>query len=105
MGGDIKSELADSLAEWAKIEQQQAEREDKDKKIISAYLAQNNGADILRTLELLKKYEYMPDHDIEVIKEFEEHFPKKLTTPILSRYLDVADIYSQYLESGGKNDD
>ena len=105
MGEDIKSELADSLAEWAKIEQQQAEREEKDKKIISAYIAQNDGADIVRTLELLKKHRYLPNHDIEVIKEFEEHFPQKLTAPILARYLDVTDIYSKYLESGGENDD
>lgn len=105
MDNDLKLMMQDSLEEWASIEQRQAEREKKDKKIISIYCSQNKQADVIHIIELLMKFNGMAGHDKDTVKSFKEKYPDKLNVKTLSDFLDVTDLYSEYLESGGNSDD
>lgn len=97
----LEKKLQESEAEWAKLERLIAEREKKDKRIISEYCANNNSADIYNILELLEKYDGMPEYDKETVSEFKDNYPIKLTVNLIHRYEDLKDIYNEYLESGG----
>ncbi|MBD5395897.1 MAG: hypothetical protein HDR71_16920 [Lachnospiraceae bacterium] len=104
MDENLEKQFQESEAEWAEIEEKKAIREKKDKRIISMFCASNNQADMVQILNLLEKHNGMPDHDKEVIVSFKECYPGSLTVKLLHSFLDVKDIYSQYLESGGKDD-
>lgn len=101
MDESLGKKLQDSEVEWARIQRQIAEREKKDRRIISEYCAKNDIADIYHILELLEKYDGMPDYDKETVVEFRGNYPKKLTVDLIHRYEDLKDIYNNYLESGG----
>lgn len=105
MEDKLKEMLQGSLEAWANIDRSRAEQEKKDRKIISMYCAKNQPADIFRTIELLEKFNGLPEYDEQVIKKFKENYPKKITTKLLFDFLDVKDIYREFLESGGKNND
>ena len=47
----------------------------------------------------------MPKHDKEVVEEFKKNYPEELNIKLIHSFLDVKDIYSQYLESGGDDDE
>lgn len=101
----FEKELNDSLDEWVNIDKAIAEREKKDRKIISRYCAENKRADIFGIVELLLKYDGMPQKDIDVVKTFKANYPDNLNTKLLVAFLDVKDIYRNILESGGEYDD
>ena len=101
MDENLERKLQESESEWANIEKQRAEREKKDRKIISEFCANNKKADIFQILLLLEKYDGMPDHDKDVVMEFKNNYPGNINTKQLYNFLDVKDIYSKYLESGG----
>ncbi|MCR2050649.1 hypothetical protein NSB25_25790 [Acetatifactor muris] len=105
MDDNITKGLQDSLSEWSKIDKLIADRENKDKRIISTFCAANDPADMKQILDLLEKHNGMPKHDKDVVYEFKDKYPSNLNTKLISNFLDVKDIYSQYLESGGKNND
>lgn len=105
MDGSLEQKLQESEEEWAEIEKQKAQREKKDRKIISQYCAGYNRADMVQILELLEKHGGMPKHDKDIISEFKNNYPETLTTKLIHNFEDVKDIYSEYLESGGENDD
>lgn len=100
----LEKQVQESEEEWAEIEKTIKIREQKDKDIISHFCA-NNYADIARTLELLKKHKGMPKHDQERVNTFDKHYPDNITLKDILGYLDVKDIYRQFLESGGENND
>lgn len=102
---DIKAMMQESLADRAIIEQNLAERDKKDRKIISLYCARNKEADIIRIIELLLKFNGMAGHDKETIREFKTKYPDKLNVKLLNDFLDVKDLYKEYLESGGDDDE
>lgn len=101
----FEQQISESLDEWADIQKKMAEREKKDKKIISRFCANNTAADIGHILELLLKYDGMSGDDKKSIEEFKSSYPNKLTIPMLGDFLDIKDIYKEFLESGGENDD
>lgn len=103
MDKELETRMQESEEEWAKIQKEIALREKKDQRIISEFCASNDPADIVHSIELLEKFPGMPIHDKEAVDEFKEVFPKKLTVPILHKYLDVKDIYREFLESGEEN--
>lgn len=105
MDDKLKQLLQESFDEWADIQKRQAEREKKDKKIISLYCSQNSQADILQIIKLLLKFKGMAGHDKETVENFKEKYPDKLSVELLSDFLDVKDLYKEYLESGGENDE
>lgn len=105
MSDDLLDQLQESEREWAEIEKTTALRSEKDKKIISRFCAENDYADIKRTLDLLKKHQGLPQHDRDVVKSFESAYPDKLTVLGIHQFIDVRDIYGCYLESGGESDD
>lgn len=105
MTKDLLEKLKESLQERADIERQLAERDKKDKKVISMYCAENAPADIYRTLKLLEKYNGLPEHDKYVVDNFNATYPKKLTVQLILEFEDVKDIYRRYLESGGNDDE
>lgn len=105
MNRDLEELMQNSLDEWADIEERIARREKQDKKIISIYCSQNDRADVIHTIELLEKYNGMPQHDTDIINNFKEQYPKNLKVQTIHDFLDVQDIYSAYLESGGNADD
>lgn len=105
MDETLEKEFQDSEEEWAEIEKLKAIREKKDKKIISKFCANNDQADMLKILSLLEKYPGMPSHDKDVVFEFKKKYPNELTVQLIHSLLDVMDIYSQYLESGGNTND
>lgn len=97
----FEERLQESLTQWSEIDQITLERQRKDKRLISEFCAMNNKADIIRILTLLIKYGGLPEHDREVVETFERNYPKSLTTKMIAEFNDVRDIYSEYLESGG----
>lgn len=105
MDENLEKQFQESESDWAEIEKLKAEREKKDKKIISQFCASNKQADMVRILELLEKYNGMPSHDTEIVNEFRKCYPKNLSVKLIHNFLDVKDIYSQYLESGGDDND
>lgn len=105
MDETLEKEFQDSEEEWAEIERLKAIREKKDKRIISIFCANNDEVDMLRILNLLEKYPGMPSHDKEIVYEFKKNYPKELTVKLIHSFLDVMDIYSRYLESGGGTND
>lgn len=105
MTDELQKSLQESVDEWGNIEKSKAIQEKKDKKIISKYCAENDPADIYRTLKLLNKYEGLPQHDKIIVESFEAKYPNKLTTKIILDFEDVKDIYSKYLESGGNDNE
>lgn len=105
MDDNLKQLMQESLDEWADIQKRQAEREQKDKKIISLYCSQNSQADIFQIIKLLMKFKGMAGHDKATVEEFKEKYPDKLDIKLLYDFLDVKDLYKEYLESGGENDE
>lgn len=105
MDGKLEQELQESAEEWANIKKMEAERVKKDNKIISMFCAENHPADIYTTIQLLLKYNGMPTHDKETVEEFNKKYPGDLNIDLLHRYLDLKDIYHEYLELGGECDD
>ena len=105
MDKDIKKLTEESFEEWADIEQKQAEREKKDKKIISLYCSQNLQADVFQIIELLMKFKGMAGHDKDTVMAFKEKYPDKLNIKLLHDFLDVKDLFKEYLESGGTGDE
>ena len=105
MDDNLKQLMQESLDEWADIEKRQAEREKKDKKIISLYCSQNRQADIFQIIKLLMKFKGMAGHDKETVEEFKAKYPDQLNVKLLNDFLDVKDLYKEYLESGGENDE
>lgn len=105
MDDNLKQMIQESLDEWADIEQRQAEREKKDKRIISLYCSQNRQADVFQILELLVKFKGMAGHDKETVEDFKSKYPNKLDVKLLNDFLDVKDLYKEYLESGGDCDE
>lgn len=105
MDDNIAKGLQESLSEWSTIDKLIAERESKDKRIISTFCAANDPADMMQILDLLEKHKGMPKHDKDIVYEFRDKYPFDLNTKLISNFLDVKDIYSQYLESGGGNND
>lgn len=101
MDENLEKQLQESESDWAEIEKHVAEREKKDKRIISQFCASNKQADMVRILDLLEKHNGMPNHDKEIVIEFKKCYPKELNTKLIHSFLDVRDIYSIYLESGG----
>lgn len=105
MNGELKELIQASKEEWADIQKQISERERKDKIIISKICAKNDYADVVNIIRLLKKHNGLPEHDQQTIDEMEKNYPKKLTLDLLERYFDVVDVYSDYLENGGDEDE
>lgn len=105
MYNKLQQQLEESLAEWANIDKEIAERQKKDKRIISTFCAQNTLADMTRILYLLEKYNGMPKYDKEIVIEFKQKYPDNLDAKILSSFLDIKDMYSQILEAGGDDND
>ncbi len=105
MDDNLKQMMQESFDEWADIEQRQAEREKKDKRIISLYCSRNRQADVFQIIELLNKFKGMAGHDKDTVEDFKRNYPDKLNVKLLNDFLDVKDLYKEYLESGGDNDD
>ena len=105
MDNTIENQLQESLEEWADIEKLTYERQNKDKKIISKFCAENKAADIYHTLKLLEKYSGLASHDRETVEMMKSKYPQELDAKLLYDYLNMRDIYSDYLESGGECDD
>ena len=105
MDENLEKQFQESESEWAEIERLKAEREKKDKRIISQFCALNRQADMLQILELLEKHNGMPRHDKEIVNEFRKCYPEELNIKLIHSFLDVKDIYSLYLESGGDDDE
>ncbi len=105
MDSNLEKKLQESEAEWADIERLKAAREKKDQKILSIYCAMNRPADIIHTIELLAKYNGLPQHDKEIVENFKNSYPDKITVKLLHAFLDTKDIYKEYLESGGSCDE
>lgn len=105
MKTDLEYLMQESESEWADIEKKIAIREKQDRKIISIYCSQNKKADIIHTIELLEKYNGMPRHDQDIIANFKNEYPENLKIKTLHAFLDVKDIYEEYLESGGETYD
>lgn len=105
MDKKLEKEFQESEEEWAKIEQLKAEREKKDRKLISKFCASYESADMVNIIALLEKHQGMPKHDIEIVTEFKSNYPSTLSVKLIHSFLDVKDIYSRYLESGGNADD
>ena len=101
MDENLEKKFQESELEWAEIEKLKAEREKKDRRIISEFCASNKQADMVQILELLEKYNGMPKHDKDIVSEFENKYPEQLNVKLIHSFLDVKDIYNQYLESGG----
>ena len=105
MDEKLEMQFQESEADWAEIEKLTAEREKKDKRIISEFCASNKQADMVRILDLLEKYNGMAEHDKKIVNEFRKCYPKDLSVKIIHNFLDVKDIYSRYLESGGDDNE
>lgn len=105
MDKEFENELLESLGEWSDIEKHTEERMRKDKRIISRFCANNDAADIFHILKLLEKYDGLAEHDRETVEMMKLKYPKELDSKLLYDYLDMTDIYSKYLESGGECDD
>ena len=105
MDEKLKNDLNKSLEEWADIEKRRALQEKKDRQIISIYCAKNDISDVYRTIELLKKHRGMPSYAKETVITFEENYPNSLTAQIICDYEDTKDIYKDYLEKGGDEDE
>ncbi|MEY8265146.1 hypothetical protein AALA79_02015 [Lachnospiraceae bacterium 64-25] len=105
MDENLEREFQESESDWAEIEKLKAEREKKDKRIISQFCASNKQADMVRILELLVKHNGMPGHDKEIVSEFKRCYPEELNVKLIHSFLDVKDIYSTYLESGGDDNE
>lgn len=105
MNDELEKRMQDSEIEWAKIQELTAERQRKDKRIISEFCAANDEADIKRTLDLLNKYNGMPNHDKEIVNEFNTSYPRELTVKLIHNFLDVKDLYRKFLESGGDDNE
>ncbi len=105
MDENLERQFQESEADWAEIEKAKAEREKKDRKIISKFCAENTQADMFQVLELLEKYNGMPQHDKDIVDEFRKCYPSNLTVKLIHSFLDVTDIYSRYLESGGNENE
>lgn len=105
MDENLEKKFQESESEWAEIDRLITEREKKDKRIISQFCATNKQADMVRILKLLEKHNGMPKHDKEVVEEFKKNYPEELNIKLIHSFLDVKDIYSQYLESGGDDDE
>lgn len=103
MNENLEKEFQESESEWAEIQNLTNIRMQKDKRIISKYCASNNDADIIQILNLLEKYRGMPEHDEQIIKEFKENYPKKLTVRMIHNFEDVKELYQEYLEYGEEN--
>lgn len=101
MDENLEKRMQESESDWADIEKRTAERIKKDKRIISDFCASNKRADMFQILELLEKHGGLPEHDDEIVKKFRESYPQQLTVKLIHDFLDVTDIYSQYLEFGG----
>lgn len=97
--------MQESAAEWKNIERLKAEREKKDKKIISMFCAENNPSDILKTYKIIIKNQGIPHADKEVVKNFKENYPDSLSIPLILEYKDIIEIYSNILETGGIEDE
>lgn len=103
MDDSLEKEIQDSLEERAYLEQQLAERDKKDLRIISRFCAANDAADMYHTLELLNKYPGMPSHDKKTVNEIGKSSREgKLTVKLIAKYNDIINLYSRYLESGGE---
>lgn len=105
MTSDLHTELQSSLEEREKIEEALAIRDKKDRKLISAYCAENDPADIYRILDLLIKFNGLPDYDRETVESFKNGYPGKLSVKLILAFEDIMDIYSKFLESGGNDDE
>ena len=105
MSDNLEEMLEQSEEEWAEIDKKVALREKKDKKIISMYCAENRSADVFNIIELLEKYNGMPDHDSEIVQEFKAQYPKMLKVKTLKSFMDIQLIYHGYLDSGGESDE
>lgn len=112
MEKNIKGLIQESFEEWADLEKKEAELEKekqnrarKDQLIISKYCASHKKADMFHIAELLIKYDGMPKGDRDIVIIFKEKYPDDISLSELNDFLDVQDLYRDYLESGGENDD
>lgn len=105
MDRELDELMQESEFEWSEIQKQIAIREMKDRRIISKFCANNKHGDIIRSIELLEKNEGLPGHDKEVLGNFKQEYPDNLKVRTLHDFLDIQDIYSSYLESGGNEND
>ena len=101
MDEKYKEELQESLRKWATIDKILAIQRKKDEPLISRFCANNDPEDINQTIKKLKNHKGMPKHDRKIITTFELAYPDNLTTKILLQYLDLTDIYSDFLRSMG----
>lgn len=102
MDENLENDMQESLSEWATIEKTISERQKKDRIIISKYCATHKDVDIINILNLFDKYNGLPSHDDEIIKDFKSKYPKDLTVKSIKAFEDVKIIYSDFLESGGE---
>ena len=56
----------------------------------------------MHILELLGQYKGMSSPDQEMVDDFKKKYPKELDVMSIANFFDVKDLYSLYLESGGK---
>lgn len=103
MGKCVKDNIQESLVEWAEIDKCTAIRMKKDERIVRQFCAENTEQDIMGILELLEQYKGMSSPDQKIVVDFKQKYPKQLDVKSIADFLDVKDLYSQYLESGGKD--
>lgn len=105
MNDEIKKALEESIDDWAALDKSKAEREKKDRKIISIFCSKNTKGDMNKIIELLECFDGMAGPDKEIVNDFKTNYPDKLNTKLLYDFLDLKDIYAEYLESGGEYND
>lgn len=106
MNEEFCKELQDSLKEHAEIQERLDIRNKKDQKLISMFCAQNEEADVINTVMLLEKYNGLPEHDRQKIKEIKALYPAgKMTVRHIVDFIEIQNIYAPILESGGNVDD
>lgn len=101
MDEKYKEELQESLRKWAIIEKILVIQRKKDEPLISRFCADNDPDDITQTINKLKDHKGLPTHDKKVINKFEHAYPDNLTTKIILQYLDLTDLYSDFLRNMG----
>ena len=79
------------------LNQLNRKKEKIEEKIINQFRAKNNQSDVLKTLNLLENNKVIAAHDKEILAEFKEKYPKQLNVHLIHNYLNLKDIYSQYL--------
>ena len=101
MDEKYNEELQESLKIWTKIDMILAIQRTKDQPLIRKFCSKNDFDDIRKTIQTLKNHKGVPTHDKQIIIAFELAYPDNLTTKLISQYLDLTDIYSDFLRNMG----